>query len=190
VADPLEPQASEGALILLAQTGDDAAFGEIVRRRQGGVRGLLRRLSADAALGDDLAQETFLRAWRTLGQLRERNAFGGWIRQIAVNVWLQHARRTQLPMDFVAGHELDTVIETNRPETVTERIDLEAALARLRPPERLCVVLAYAEGLSHAEIASATRLPLGTVKSHLARALARLRVWLGADNLNEPRSAS
>jgi len=58
------------------------------------------------------------------------------------------------------------------------RIDLQTALEKLRPPERLCMVLAYAEGMSHAEIAKATRLPLGTVKSHVARATAKLRGWL------------
>jgi RNA polymerase sigma-70 factor (ECF subfamily) len=55
------------------------------------------------------------------------------------------------------------------------RIDLAAALETLRPPERLCMVLAYAEGMSHGQIAEATGLRLGTVKSHVARATAKLR---------------
>jgi RNA polymerase sigma-70 factor (ECF subfamily) len=188
-ARPDQP-ASEGALIVLARAGDDTAFGELVRRRQASVRGLLRRLTGDAALGDDLAQDTFVRAWRTLGQLREPGAFGGWIRQIAVHVWLQHARRARLPMDFVAGHELDLEEAAGTAARLADRLDIEAALARLRPPERLCIVLAYTEGMSHAEIAAAANLPLGTVKSHLARATARLRLWLRGALIHAPRSAS
>jgi RNA polymerase sigma-70 factor (ECF subfamily) len=180
VPGPPDHHASESTLIILAQAGDDEAFGEIVRRRHGVVRGLLRRLSGDAALGDDLAQETFVRAWRTLGQLRDRGAFGGWIRQIAVNIWLQHARRSRLPMEFVEADALDLPSPVDTASALTHRLDLDEALSRLRPPERLCVVLNYAEGLSHAEIAAATGLPLGTVKSHLTRATARLRAWFGA----------
>ena len=58
------------------------------------------------------------------------------------------------------------------------QMDLEKALARLRPVERLCVVLAYGEQMSHGEICSATGLPLGTVKSHISRGTARLRQYL------------
>jgi len=190
VLEPADSQTSERALIALAQAGDDGAFDEIVRRRQGAVRGLLRRLSGDTALGDDLAQDTFLRAWRTMGQLRDRGAFGSWIRQIAVTVWLQHARRARVPMEFVEGHEVDRASDTDTARAYAHRLDLDDALGRLRPPERLCVVLSYAEGLSHSEIASATGLPLGTVKSHLSRGTARLRVWLSADTVSEPRTAS
>jgi len=122
--------------------------------------------------------------------LREPNAFGGWIRQIAVHVWLQHVRRSRLPMDVVKEHELDRAEAIDTAATLAGRIDVEVALARLRAPERLCIVLAYTEGMSHAEIAAAAGLPLGTVKSHLARATARLRLWLGAAPVHAPRSAS
>lgn len=57
-------------------------------------------------------------------------------------------------------------------------LDLERALAALRPPERVCIVLAMAEGMSHAEVARATGFPLGTVKSHIARGTAKLRALL------------
>ena len=65
---------------------------ELVRRRHRAVRGLLGRVSGDPTLGDDLAQEAFMHAWKNLRQLRAPAAFGPWLRQIAVNVWLQHAR--------------------------------------------------------------------------------------------------
>ncbi len=176
--------------MVLARAGDDSAFGELVRRRQGSIRALSRRLAGDAALGDDLAQEAFVQAWRTLRQLREPSAFGGWLRQIAVHAWLQHVRRSRVPLDFVEGHALDVGTTDDAAAALADRIDLEHALARLRAPERLCIVLAYTEGMSHSEIAAAAGLPLGTVKSHLARATARLRQWLGGAQPHGARSVS
>ena len=157
----------------LAALGDERAFAELVRRRQGSVRGMLRKLCGDATLADDLAQETFVQAWRTLAQLRNAGAFGGWLKQVAVRVWLQYARRSRLPLDPL--EDADAVAAAD----VSGGIDLERALERLKPAQRLCVVLSYGEGLSHGEIADTTGWPLGTVKSHVARGGARLREWLG-----------
>jgi RNA polymerase sigma factor (sigma-70 family) len=167
---------TEAMLVVLASRGDEAAFAELVRGRQAWVRSLLRRLSGDVALADDLAQDTFLHAWQKLAGLREPAAFAGWLRQIAVNIWLQHARRRRIPMDPIdeSPRALNTTSEGGM-SNAAGRIDLAAALERLRPPERLCLVLAYGEGMSHGEIAGATGLPLGTVKSHVARATAKLR---------------
>ena len=175
MTDRTQRAAAEAALVELAQAGSDAAFEELVRRRQGAVRGLLGRVSGDPALGDDLAQEAFVHAWKNLRRLREPAAFGTWLRRIAVSIWLQHARRARIAMDSLEQEEMEA--GSDAPD-VTRRVDLERALARLRPPERLCVVLAYAEGMSHGEIAQAAKMPLGTVKSHVARGAARLRGWL------------
>jgi RNA polymerase sigma-70 factor (ECF subfamily) len=164
--------ATEAHVVTLAALGDDRAFAELVRRRQSTLRGMLRRLCGDATLADDLAQETFVQAWRTLAQLRNAGAFGGWLKQVAVRVWLQHARRGKLALETLEEAE-DTAV----PE-FEGRLDLERALERLNPPQRLCVVLSYGEGLSHGEIADSTGWPLGTVKSHVARGGARLKQWL------------
>jgi len=93
---------------------------------------------------------------------------------VAVNVWLQHARRGRWLEESIEEYGTDLAFEIP-PRNVGDRIDLDRMLAQLRAPERLCVVLAYMEGMSHAEIASATGMPLGTVKSHVSRAVARLR---------------
>jgi RNA polymerase sigma factor (sigma-70 family) len=166
-------------LVVLASRGDEAAFAELVRRRQAWVRGLLRRLSGDAALADDLAQEAFLHAWRKLAGLRDPGAFGAWLRRVTVNIWLQHARRRRIRMDAIdeSPKALNATSEGGMAHAAI-RIDLASALEKLRPAERLCLVLSYAEGMSHNEIADATGLPLGTVKSHVARATAKLRDWL------------
>ena len=165
----------EGGLIALARRGDDTAFDELVRRRQTWIRGLLRRWSGDAQLADDLAQETFVRAWKNLQRLQSPAAFGGWLRQIALNVWLDFARRRSVPVD--AMEDRDEAGEA-APMDGGVGIDLERALATLRPPERICIVLSLAEGLSHAEVARAAGMPLGTVKSHIARGTAKLRTLL------------
>jgi RNA polymerase sigma-70 factor, ECF subfamily len=80
-------------VVALAMTGDDTAFGELVRRRQSPLRNLLRRLCRDPALADDLSQAAFLQAWRSLSSLKAPGAFGGWLRKLAINLWLQHLRR-------------------------------------------------------------------------------------------------
>lgn len=169
--------AAESALVALAMTGDDKAFEELVRRWQGAVRGLLRSVCGDWALADDLAQEAFLKAWQKLRSLKSPGAFGGWLRRIAVNVFLTYNRRGRLP---IKDSEQTKWHATSKQEDPAARIDLVKALTRLKPVERLCVVLSYSERMSHSEICSTTGLPLGTVKSHISRGSEQLRTYLKA----------
>lgn len=158
--------------------GDRHAFAELVWRRQSWLRNLLRRLCRDSALADDLAQQVLLSAWRALPDLKSVAAFGPWLRRLAINAWLTHQRAaapTTVPLE---GEAL--VAPAIGPATPAARLDLDRSLARLAPDERLCVVLAYSEGMSHAEISAATSLPLGTVKSHIRRGTERLRTLLCA----------
>ena len=168
--------AAEVAVVALAKLGDRPAFEELVRRRQSAVRNLLRRLSRDHALADDLSQQTFIQAWKRLSSLQSPGAFGGWLRQIAVNIWLQHVRAYK---EMESTEDEDMQVESIK-ETHGEKLDLDYALMQLSPAVRLCIVLSHAEGMSHGEVASATRLPLGTVKSHITRGTSRLRALLQA----------
>jgi RNA polymerase sigma-70 factor (ECF subfamily) len=158
--------------------GDNPAFCELVRRRQGPTRNLLRRLCRDATLADDLAQQVFIKAWRSLPKLRSVTAFGAWMRRLAVNTWLEHVRAAGPASAEVEPDELAGATSESR--TSDERMDLDRALGTLAPDERLCVVLAYSEGMTHSEISAATALPLGTVKSHVKRGSERLRARLDA----------
>lgn len=179
-------QAAEATVVALAMHGDAAAFSELVRRRQSGLRNLLRRLSRDPALADDLAQQAFLKAWRALPRLRSVGAFGAWLRRLALNTWLEHVRAAPPP----ANADPDELPGTASVTTLEERLDLDQALAQLSRDERLCVVLAYHEGMSHAEISAATALPLGTVKSHVRRGGERLRALLdGYESVKESAHA-
>lgn len=163
--------AAEPSVVALAMAGDDGAFEELVRRRQGSIRRLMRQLGGDWTLADDLAQEAFIRAWQKLSTLRAPGAFGGWLRRIAVNVFLGHIRRSNPPIIDSEAVNLTDVENGHR----AIHIDLENALARLKAEERICIVLAYGERMSHSEICSALAWPLGTVKSHISRGASRLR---------------
>jgi RNA polymerase sigma factor (sigma-70 family) len=172
----------ESALILAAQANDRIAFAELVRRRESWLRALLRKLSGDPQLADDLAQEAFLRAWQNLGRLREPRAFGGWLRLLAVNLFIDARRLKQA--DLVEVTTLDELAATlpSTMEAAQSELDLERALALLSAAERLCIVLNLGEGMSHAEIEQTTTLPLGTVKSHILRGTTKLRRLLGEDD--------
>jgi RNA polymerase sigma factor (sigma-70 family) len=172
---------SDPDLILRCLTSDDpAAFGELVRRHQSAVRGFLRHQTrGDSARADDLAQETFIRAWRGLGGYRGGSRFGTWLLGIAYNVFRneRRARKEDSPLD--AGGELPAPSALDLAEL---RQDLSSALDRLPADERAALVLSLQFSLTHEEIASTTGWPLGTVKTHLTRGKERLRGLLTAWN--------
>ncbi len=168
-------------MVAFAMLGDDTAFSELVRRRQSWLRNLLRRLCRNNALADDLAQQVFLQAWRSLRTLRSAEAFAAWLRRLAVNSWLQHVRSSGAQREEQEDpHDADSRAADSQAATSQTQLDLDRALSRLSADERLCVVLAYSEGMSHSEISEATGFPLGTVKSHIRRGSDRLRTLLHA----------
>jgi RNA polymerase sigma-70 factor (ECF subfamily) len=160
----------------MARTGDRDAFAELVRRREPWLRTLLLRCCNNAALADDLSQHAFLQAWSTIGQLRQSGRFGPWLKRLAINTWLQHLRRSD-PLRNSAAAE---AAGGHRNDSTGIAIDLDSALATLAPDVRLCIVLAYHEGMTHDEIADLAGLPPGTVKSHIRRGSKRLRKHLDA----------
>ncbi|MEJ0100267.1 MAG: sigma-70 family RNA polymerase sigma factor [Pseudomonadota bacterium] len=164
-------QAPDTLVIALACAGDSSAFAEVMLRRQARVRKFMYHLCRQAAVGDELAQQVFLTAWRSIGQLRAAVAFDGWLKRIMVTTWLEESRRGKVP----TTSEVDPAEVAVHHDSTAMRMDLDVALATLQPDVRLCVVLSYSEGLSHPEIASLTGMPLGTVKSHITRGTARLR---------------
>lgn len=168
-------QATEAALIVAAQARDQAAFGELVKRRQGWARALLRRMCQSHAEADDLAQEAFIKAWDRLRDLETPAAFPGWFRRIAVTTFLMAKRRQKAVFEEIDDAS-PIASEGSTPEAAAgAKIDLEKALARLSDAERMCVTLNHGEGLSHSEIVEITGLPLGTVKSHVLRGTEKLR---------------
>jgi RNA polymerase sigma-70 factor (ECF subfamily) len=166
----------ESIVVRLARNGDRQAFSELVSRRQAWIRNLMRRSCGSVTLADDLSQQVFLRAWRALPQLQDPARFAPWLKRLTINVWLQHARRNDPVRD--ADELRDETARTDDDARIA--MDLDAALAMLAHDARLCIVLAYHEGMTHDEIASLTDIPLGTVKSHIRRGTLRLREQLAA----------
>jgi RNA polymerase sigma-70 factor (ECF subfamily) len=175
--------ASDEALVLLARDKDQRAFAALVERHQQWLRNLLRRLSHDRALADDLAQQVLLKAWDALPALHAGQALQAWLKTIAVNTWLKHLRRK----DPLFKLDRDAPLpEHAAPGGAALTLDLDRALAQLSEAVRLCVVLSYHEGMSHGAIAELTGLPLGTIKSHINRGGALLRSYLAAYDTGVP----
>lgn len=166
-------------LVIQAQAGSSGAYARLVSRHQQAVRAFLRRLGGPAADADDLAQETFVTAWRRLGQVRQDQGVRPWLFGIAYRKWLTHRRSDarRVARDAAA---LEAPAAAHSASDA--RLDASAALAVLAPDERACVALCLAAEFSHAEAAQALGLPLGTVKSHVMRGRAKLLEALGGSD--------
>lgn len=138
-----------------------------MRAHEASLRRYARRLAGDE--GDDIAQDALLAAWRALGQWRGDGSFAGWLRRIATRRYLDRRRRAAPP----GLAEIDPA--TAAPERAPDRhIAVDRALGALPPRERAAALLVFQEGYSHAEAAAMLELPLGTLKSIVARARAAL----------------
>jgi RNA polymerase sigma-70 factor (ECF subfamily) len=172
---------SDAELVTRVLSGDDRrAFAELVRRHQSMVRGLLRRLaSGDAALADDLAQDTFLRAYRALGSWRGGARFSTWLCAIAYRAWATSARRSPAPVPPEPEPRRAAA------DLSIDRHDLSRALASLRGEEREALALAYGQELTHEEAAEILHCPVGTLKTHVLRGKEKLRRLLlaGAEGM-------
>ncbi len=168
---------SEQGLVLRARAGDQAAYGELVTRYQGRVRGWLRSLCGDFSAADDLAQETFLRAWIRLGDLRDPVRFGQWLMKIAYNEFLKSRRSRRSGERLMKGLLEQQGTGEDRTTTGAPEVALELrrALSGLSTAERAAVVLNYAYGYSHRQVSELTDLPLGTVKSLIHRGSLKVR---------------
>lgn len=159
---------------------DHAAFSELVRRHQSAVRSFLRHLTrGNHALADDLAQEAFVQGYRSLGRFRGGSAFLTWILGIAHNQWRNARRRPQ----FAAlADDSDEPLAPDLTAASDLRSDLAAALRTLSADEQLALHMCYQQGLTHEEAAALLDWPLGTVKTHVARAKEKLRHHLAVWN--------
>ena len=177
----------ESAVIALASAGDEEAFDELVRRTQCRVRNFMRRLCNQPDLADDLAQQAFFKAWKSIRRLRSPDAFHGYMRKIMISVWMDELRRRKI--GFETRDETDVAMDVSTGGAPSGmRLDLDAALGKLAPPMRLCLVLAYSDGLSHTEISETAGIPLGTVKSYILRGSAKMRELL-ADYRQPPKTS-
>ncbi|NIN65309.1 MAG: sigma-70 family RNA polymerase sigma factor [Anaerolineae bacterium] len=169
---------NEAQLVVKAQRGDEDAFEQLVRAHQRYVFNLAYRVLGDYREAEDVAQETFVRAWRGLPSFRAESRFTTWLYRIARNVCLNRLPRLQaeLTQTELLGETPADVFNAKE-----RRAFVHAELARLPEKYRLVLTLRYLQDLSYAEIADVLNLPLGTVKTHLHRGrealAARLAAW-------------
>lgn len=173
------PSFSDADLIARVVVHDDRnAFAELVRRHQSTVRASLRKLArGDEGLADDLAQETFLLAYRNLAKFRFDAKFSTWLYRIAYNVFVSDARKMKEVL-----HETDDELQPDVPdpapplaETASLRLDLDRAMECLSEAERAVIVQCYYNDLSHDEASQVLGMPLGTVKTHVLKAKEKMK---------------
>jgi RNA polymerase sigma-70 factor (ECF subfamily) len=179
-------EASDRLLVQRTRGGDVNAFGELVRRYQGSVFGVCCRLLGDPSEAEDLAQDSFLRAYRRLGTYDEERPFGPWMRRVAANLCLNAlARRRPAVADL--DDEIDAVVDevAETPETAGDRAELServrSGLVQLPPHYRAVLELRHYQDMSYDEMASALGISVGEVRTRLYRARRRMARWLATD---------
>jgi len=176
-------------------TGDDAEllerilggatddFAELVRRHQSRVFAILHRYERDAQKVEDLAQETFLKAWRALGQFDGRAPFEHWLARIAARVALDHLRKEKRRQNEIGLPELgDDALDWLRSDDEKNELDvrsaaelLELAMRELSPADRMVITMQELEGRSVKEIAVAMGASGVAVRVRAMRARSKLR---------------
>lgn len=167
-------------LSLIAQVvvfHNNKAFDQLVRKYQSAVRRFfLNQTCGDSELSDDLAQETFIRAYTNLASFRNLSSFSTWLYRIAYNQYYNYLR-SRKETDDLDTVQVDAQCSTRQPDTGL-KTDLHRALATLKDIERTCITLFYLEDQSIEKIAGITGCPTGTVKSHLSRAKEKMAKYL------------
>ena len=185
----------EEQLVRRAQQGDNSAFEQLLLLHQKKVYNLCLRMSANADDALDLSQETFIKAWRCIGQYQFEASFSTWLYRLTSNVCIDFLRRkkrrqetslTESYEDSDEGAELSIPDANPLPEqlaiTKETKQELAQAMARLAPDHREILQLRVVENLPYEQIADILDIRVGTVKSRLARARLALRKILKAGN--------
>ena len=167
--------ADDVRLVERARAGSRRAAGELFRRHWPAVWRAAYAVAGRRALADDIAQDAFVRAFRSLDQFDEQRPLGPWLKQIAVNRAIDELRRERrLQVVDDPGAKLSRVAYDHR----EREDDVIAAVRRLEVSKRLVVVLHFWLGYSLAQVSEALDIPTGTVASRLSRGLAELRADL------------
>lgn len=178
-------------VVLLARSGQERAYRELVRRYERPIFSLLYRMVRDRELAEDLSQETFVKALNAIESYRPEYKFSSWLFKIANNAAIDHLRRRELDTlslegsphavtpDAMEATALQIGDRAENPLDIVEAKELggeiERAIAQLRPEYRACILLRHVDGRAYEEIAEMLDLPLGTVKTYIHRARNELR---------------
>jgi len=158
--------------VTAAVAGDQDAFASLLQREAAVAYRLAYMVLQEPSASEDAFQDASLRAWRDLPRMRDPSKWRPWFRQIVVNAARDRARMARRRPETALDERMTT---SNDMTAVPERLDLRAAFLKLEPTDRAILGLRYGIGLEIAEIAQIVRMPVGTVKSRVHRALAKLR---------------
>lgn len=167
-----------GELTLLTQVTvfhNRRAFGRLVEKYQSPIRRFfLNQTGGDEPLSDDLAQDTFVKAWLNISTFRGAANFSTWLYRIAYNVFYDYTRSHKIT------EEIDQAVALRQASSgdTALRLDLQQALSILSPAERSCITLQMMEGQPIDKISEITEMAEGTVKSHLSRGKQKLAMFL------------
>lgn len=190
---------TEELLVARAKQGDQEAFAALVEANQNRIYTLAVRMTGNPEDGADMAQEAFLRAWRSLPDFQGGSSFATWLYRLASNVCIDFLRKKKRQEDAVSldDGENPLPLPDRRfdPEDEVQRRELRRALngaiLKLSDEHRQVIVLRELEGLSYGEIAGRLGLEEGTVKSRIARARVALRnILVESGNFSPPASST
>jgi len=183
-------EVDDSELARLAELGREPAFRELLIRYERPIFSLIYRMVRDRELAEDLAQETFVRAFNAIASYNSSYKFNSWIFKIASNHTINYLRKGKLDTVSIFGtsdeglgdRELQIKSITENPHEFTERRELggriEVAIGELREEYRMAILLYHVEGYSYKEIADIMDIPLGTAKTYLSRARKELKKHL------------
>jgi RNA polymerase sigma-70 factor (ECF subfamily) len=175
---------SSAELVARASRGDTGAFEALYRQHVGRVYGLCLRMTGQPESAEDLTQDTFVSAWRSLPGYEGRSSFSTWLHRIAVNAVLAKRRgpqgRNEVSMTDADGEQMEFEAESGMDEATP--IDVERAIAGLPPGARDIVVLHGIYGYSHEEAADLLGVAVGTCKAQLHRARHLMRTRMGEEH--------
>lgn len=176
--------ATDEELVLAARNGDSAAMNDLLSRHYDRVHAVCRRIAGASRDADDAAQETMIRIVRHLDKFDGRSSFGTWVYRIATNTSLdelrKRRRRPQLHIvgDDDAPHELADPMADREVEASVDRSAIDSALAALPEDFRVPLVMRDVGDLDYDEIAETLGVPIGTVKSRIARGRRQVVAYL------------
>lgn len=167
--------ADEVTLITRSIAQDADAYGQLVERYQRAIYYHCIAIVGDEVIAEDVAQETFIKAYYHLSQYDQSRKFSTWLFKIATNTALNVLKQSKSTI-FLDDDQLVNVVSTHTPvETQGQHAELYDAVMRLEPRYRAVVSLYYWQGLSYAEVASAMSVPIGSVRGWMSRAKEHLR---------------
>ncbi|MDO4163079.1 MAG: RNA polymerase sigma factor [Bacteroides sp.] len=153
------------------------AFDQLVRKYQSPVRRFFLNLTCgDSELSDDLAQDTFIKAYTNIASFKNLSSFSTWLYRIAYNVFYDYLR-SRKETDDLDTRRVDAQCSTQQKD-IGQAMDVYRALSMLKEIERTCITLFYMEDQSIDKIAGIIGCPSGTVKSHLSRAKEKMATYL------------